>query len=155
MSDEESSADHFFEDLGRSADHDRATGSKEIVLHRFFPSPCAAQVDPEQVPAHNTAVHGFKAAHKLFDEVVSLETGFFFTRRIADRETQDHKGSGDRSAVASHAHACTEPAPQFEGRLRFQAEGLAEAGKDGLCSGVTLIKERNRFFDGVHWVPPW
>jgi hydrogenase expression/formation protein HypE len=37
----------------------------------------------------------------------------------------------------------------------LQAVILAETGKNCLCSGVTLIEKRNRFFNCLHEAPPW
>jgi hypothetical protein len=144
------STDHFRKDLSCVADHDRATGSKEIIFDRLFPALRGTQVDSEQLPAHDGAMHGFEAAHELFDKVVDLETGFLFACGVLSRETKDQKSPGDRSAFPSHAHARAEGASQFEGGLPFQAVVLAETGKDGLCSCVTLVKKRNRFFGCVH-----
>jgi len=144
------SSDHFFKDLGGVADHNRAAGFKKMFFDGFLAALGGVQVDSEQLFAHDGAVDGLEAPHKLFDKVVDLEPGFFFARGIADRESQSHKGAGDRSAIPPHAHARTEGPAQFEGRFPLQAVALAETGKDGLGSRVALFEQGERFFNGVH-----
>jgi hypothetical protein len=141
--------------LSSVADHDRANGSKEIISGGLFSAIRGTQVDPEQFPAHDGGVQGFKASSKLSGKIIGLEAGFFFTRGIPDRKTQGHKGPGDGTAIASHAHACAESTAQFKGRLPVEAVNLAETGKDCLGSRVALIKEIDRFFNCVHRAAPW
>ena len=144
------STDHFFKDLGGVADHNRAAGFKKMFLDGFLAALGSVQVDSEQLFAHDGAVDGFEAPHKLFDKAVDLEPGLSFACGMADYETQGHKGACDRSAIPPHAHARTEGPAQFEGGFPLQAVVLAETGKDGLGSRVALFEQGDRFFSGVH-----
>jgi hypothetical protein len=136
--------------LSRVADHDRANGSKKIVFHCLFPSFVSARIDSQQFPAHDCAVLGFETARKVLDKIVDFETGVFFTCRVADSEAQDQERAGDRSAVSSHAHARAEGAAQLKGCIAIQAVLLAETGKDGLRSCVTLLKKGQCGFHFLH-----